>query len=97
MDGKFVDYLKNLVAGEHVEKLFHIFRDIVLDSYGKKSEDNKRFIKNDKMREEFESSLAFDSIFTELLLDPQKQSLFIRQILPPDMTTGGELNVEVLP
>lgn len=97
MDGKFIDYLKDLVSGNRIEKLFHIFRDdILLGSYGKKSEDGRRFIKNQQLREEFESSLAFDAVFTELLTDPQKQSEFVREILPPDMTAGGEVNAEAI-
>lgn len=97
MDGMFIDHLKDLVEGKHIEKLFHVFRDIVLDSYGEKSEDGRRFIKNQKLRDDFESSLAFDAIFTEILMDPDKQSAFVREILPPDMRTGGEINAEALP
>lgn len=98
MDGKFIDYLKDLVEGNHIEKLFQIFRDdILIGSYGKKSDDGRRFIKNQQLREEFESSLAFDAIFTEMLMNPEAQSAFTRGILPPDMTTGGGLDAQVVP
>lgn len=84
MNGKFIDYLKSLVDGNQIEDLFGYFRDIVLDSYGEKSEDGKRFYKNAKMREEFEYSIAFSELITELLQDPKKVKSFTRGILPPD-------------
>ena len=90
MDGKFIDYLKKLVDGEKVEELFNYFREIVLDSYGEKSLDGKHFYKNSKMREEFESSIAFSEFLTELLQDQKKVAAFTRAILPPDFQ-----NVEI--
>lgn len=84
MNGKFIDHLKSLVKGNEIEGLFGYFRDIVLDSYGEKSEDGKRFYKNAKMREDFECSIAFSELLVELLQDPKKVRAFTRAILPPD-------------
>lgn len=84
MDGKFIDHLKDLVAGNKVEELFNHFRDIILDSYGEKSADGKKFYKTPKMREEFESSIAFSELLVELMTDKAKVSSFTRAILPPD-------------
>lgn len=84
MNGKFIDYLQSLVKGNKVEELFGYFRDIILDSYGEKSEDGKRFYKTAKMREDFECSIAFSELITELLQDTKKVRIFTRSILPPD-------------
>lgn len=84
MNGKFIDYLKDLVAGNQVEELFEHFRNIVLDSYGEKSEDGKRFIKTPEMRKEFEQSIAYSELIAELLQDTKKVRAFTRGILPPD-------------
>ena len=97
MDGKFIDYLQDLVKGNKVERLFHIFKDIVLDSYGKKSDDGRRFVKSKELRDDFEASIPFDNLMMELLQDSDKQSAFVRAILPPDMTTGGDLSAASIP
>ena len=90
MDGKFIDHIKDLVNGNKVEALFGFFRDIVLDSYGEKSEDGKRFHKSPEMRKDFEESIAFSELIAELMSDPKKVSAFTRAILPPDFQ-----NIEV--
>lgn len=84
MDGKFIDHIKELVKGNKVETLFGFFRDLVLDSYGEKSEDGKRFHKTKEMRSEFEESIAFSELMAELMTDPKKVKAFTRGILPPD-------------
>lgn len=84
MDGKFIDHLKDLVEGKKIEALFNFFRDIVLDSYGEKSEDGKRFYKTPEMRTDFEASIVFSELMAELMQDRKKVIAFTRAILPPD-------------
>lgn len=84
MDGKFIDYLKQLVSGNKVEELFGYFKEIVLNSYGEKSSDGKRFYKNDKMREDFEASIVFSELIADLMTDTKQVAAFTRAILPPD-------------
>lgn len=84
MNGKFIDHLKELVKGEQVEELFDHFKNLILDSYGEKSQDGKRFYKTPEMRRDFEFSIAFSELITELLQNPKGVAVFTRSILPPD-------------
>lgn len=84
MDGKFIDHLKSLVEGKKIEELFGFFRDLVLDSYGEKSEDGKRFYKTPEMRKDFEYSIVFSELLTELMQAKRNVIAFTRGILPPD-------------
>lgn len=84
MDGKFIDHLKSLVEGNKIEQLFEFFRDLVLDSYGEKSEDGKRFYKTPEMRKDFEVSIVFSELITELMQGKENVISFTRGILPPD-------------
>jgi hypothetical protein len=54
-------------------------------SYGKKSMDGKRFIKNATMREEFESSEAYSTLFMELVTVTDSAIEFMNGIIPADM------------
>jgi hypothetical protein len=58
------------------------FKKIILLSYGKKSMDGKRFVKNQTMRDEFESSEAYSTLFMELLTDTDAAIQFMNGIIP---------------
>lgn len=97
MDGKYIDYLQDLVKGNHIEELFGIFRELVLDSYGRKSDDGKRFVKNAELRADFEASIPFSDMLIDLISDGDKMSAFTKAILPPDMVkSGGEINAPAI-
>lgn len=59
-------YVKQLVADQDVEEIIRFIEEIVLTSYGKKSDDGKQFLKSKVVREEFEYSQAYAELFEEL-------------------------------
>lgn len=61
-----------------------LVKEIILTSYGEKSDDGTHFIKSDERREAFACSAAYSALFTELFLDGDKQTNFIKSIMPPD-------------
>lgn len=77
--------LQAIQSAEDTKTLIALFKRIVLDSYGEKSEDGKRFIKNDAMRDEFISTAAYSALFMELATDEAKALEFIQGILPTDL------------
>jgi hypothetical protein len=77
--------LKRIVAAENRQQLITEFKKIVLLSYGVKSEDGKRFIKNDRLREEFSQTPAFDILFMDLATNDDAAAVFVKGILPKDM------------
>ncbi len=66
-------------------------------AYGEKSEDGKRFIKNDQLREEFSQTAAYQSLFIELATDDGAASTFLIGTLPKDMTGALEKSLETTP
>ena len=54
---------------------------MILDSYGIKSEDGTRFIKNKELRDAFEQSEAFSQLFIEIVSNPQAQIDFINGVV----------------
>lgn len=98
MDGKYIDYLKKLVSGKHVEELYDIFYNLILDSYGEKSADGTRFVKTPEKRADFESSIAFDALFSELITDMNKMADFTKKVIPADMAAVTEVsNPAIMP
>lgn len=83
--GGLSEQLKRIVAAEDGKAIISEFKNILLSSYGKRSEDGKRFIKNQAIREEFESSEAYSTIFMELVMDAGVAAQFVKGIVPTDL------------
>lgn len=75
------EMLRMLIATRDNAKIIKTFKDLVLKSYGIKSEDGTRFIKNDKLREEFEQSEAYSEFFVKLISDSEYQKEFINGVI----------------
>lgn len=78
--------IKAIIKAEDNKSLIAEFKKIVLLAYGIKSEDGRRFIKNDQLREEFSQSAAYDALFMELALNQDSAANFIMGIIPRDLS-----------
>lgn len=58
-------YIDKLIEDKDLEKMYELLNDIVLTAYGVRSEDGKRFIKNEQIREEFVQSLAYEALIED--------------------------------
>lgn len=83
--GGLAERIQRVIASQDAPTIIKIFKDLVLASYGQKSPDGKRFIKNDKLREEFEQTEAYSMIFMELATDAEAASAFVNGIMPADL------------
>lgn len=81
-DGKYVDILKNIAEMGNPQRILEVFTELVLSSYGVRSEDGRRFMKNDTLREEFRCSAAFDELMSRLITDKDTSVEFINAIIP---------------
>lgn len=84
------EYLQKIIKAEDRKELIQMFKEIVLKAYGEKSEDGKRFIKNDEMREAFSQTAAYQELFMELATNDKAATIFIKAIMPKDMTEAVE-------
>lgn len=80
--GGLVAYLNTIVEAENGREIMKAFEDIIGMTVGVRSEDGKRFIKNDSIRDDFMQSEAFSELFVELIKDPKKAAEFINAVVP---------------
>lgn len=96
--GGFTTKLEKITNANDGGEIMKIFKEIILKAYGEKSDDGRAFIKKRNgvsLAETFEQTPAFDALFTELLLDPDKAAVFINSILPKDlMTEANKQNLQ---
>jgi hypothetical protein len=84
-DGGMEAFINRIIKAENIKSLIAEFQKIVLMSYGQKSEDGKRFIKSDQLREEFSQTAAYNALFMELAIDADAAAEFIMGIIPKGM------------
>ncbi len=78
--GGMSNYIKEAVESGDNGKILELFTKMLLESYGQKSEDGKRFVKSPKMKEEFAQSAAFDALFMEFIQHPETAEAFAKGI-----------------
>jgi hypothetical protein len=84
-DQGFGKMLESIIESKDNRELVGHFKKLVLLAYGQKSEDGKRFIKTEQLREEFAQSAAYIELFMELATSDDAAITFLRGILPKDM------------
>jgi hypothetical protein len=96
-EGGLSEALKRIIAAEDAKSIIAEFKNIIMTSYGKKSPDGKRFIKNDQIREEFASSEAYSTLFMELVTDTGAAVNFINGVIPAGMAEEVAKTASVTP
>lgn len=75
------EMIRVLIATKDNAKIMQIFKDLILKSYGIKSEDGTRFIKSQELRDAFEQSNAYSELFMEMISNPEMQAAFINGVI----------------
>lgn len=74
--------IKELEQTEDAKKAYDLFKNLVLDTVGKKSDDGNRFVKNAEIRADFEASPALSELIIGFLQDTSAGAKFIEGVLP---------------
>lgn len=78
--------IRKIIESEDAKSLIEEFQKIVLAAYGVKSEDGKRFIKSEELRDEFKQTAAYDKLFMELATSEDAAAEFVKGVVPKDLT-----------
>lgn len=80
--GGLQEAIQRMIKTKDLRSIMAEMKKIILTSYGVRSDDGKRFMKNDDLRTEFIETGAFDSLFMELATDEDAAGTFIMGIVP---------------
>ena len=84
-EGGMSEYIKKISATQNGPELIKLFKDIIIKSYGEKSLDGKRFIKNKELTEAFTQTEAYSELFIELASNADEAAKFINGIMTKKM------------
>lgn len=85
-EGGLQESLQNIVAAQDGQAIIKEFKNIILTAYGQKSPDGRRFIKNQQLRDEFESSEAYSTLFMDLIMNVDSAIEFVQGIIPKGLS-----------
>ena len=80
--GGLAAYLQHIVDSNDGAAIINAFKDLLLRSIGKVSEDGKRFVKSEEIRNDFMQSPAYSELFMQLATDAGVAAEFVNGIIP---------------
>lgn len=88
--GGVAEKIKMAVENQDNAAIVAIYKDLILRSYGERSEDGKRFIKNkngERLADGFAETEAYATLFMELATEEKAATEFVNGIMPQMDTT----------
>ncbi len=82
--GDIQSTLERLSNSRKVGEIFNIIQMIIFKSVGVKSDNGKRFIKNEEVLNDFKQSRGYESFLMKMMQDTDYASKFIEQLIPQD-------------
>lgn len=83
------DAIKQMSTSEMVQ----LIKRFVLLAYGERSEDGKRFIKSEKISEEFSQTAAYSALFMQLISDSDMAQEFVDGVCDSALTAAQKMEV----
>lgn len=80
--GGLEKFIQRIIDEKDSKKIVEYFKELVLKSYGKKSDDGRRFIKSKELSEEFSQTEAYSDLFMELATNADAATAFVNGIIP---------------
>lgn len=89
IQGGLSEMIQKIVSTQDSPKLVKLFKELILKSYGEKSNDGTAFLKEDEdgklLCNKFKQTEAYSILFMELSTDADKAAEFVNGIIPSDL------------
>jgi hypothetical protein len=82
VEGGLSKALVGIIKSKDMRQIMPIYKSLIVKSYGVKSPDGRRFIKNDEVRDEFVQTQAFSDLYMKLATDLEEGTNFIKGVMP---------------
>lgn len=82
VEGGLAAKIQRVIDAHNTPELIEIFEDLLQKSYGRKSEDGRRFLKSKEILEDFVSTPAYSQIYMRLATDAKAAEDFVNNVIP---------------
>ncbi len=89
-EGGYANMLERVMKENDQVALIKLFKELVMKSYGKKSDDGRRFMKSQEILDDFMQSEAFSVFYMELATSSEAAAEFANGIMPADLRAEVE-------
>lgn len=86
--GGLENYIREMIRSRDAKQISEMVKNLILNAYGEKSQDGRKFRKSPEITREFESTAAFSQLYVDMLNDPEQLAYFIAGIVPSKMLGG---------
>ena len=84
-EGGLAERIQRIIDAKDQPSLLKVIKKFVIDAYGVKSDDGRRFDKSQEVKDAFLQCPAYSKIYMELLTDDLLAADFVNQVVPEDM------------
>lgn len=88
--GGFHSYLTRIMTSNDTPEIMSVFKEIITMSYGRKSDDGRRFIKNKELLDDFLQSEAYTEFLMKIIGSEGEAAKFINGLMPSDLMSEIE-------
>lgn len=81
-DGGLKSVLEKIIQEKDQKRMVEMMKMLITKSYGKKSMDGNKFIKNQEVLDDFMQTPAYSELFMLLSTDAEEASKFVNGIIP---------------
>lgn len=88
--GGMKSFIERIINTQETSELIKLFKELILKAYGQKSDDGKRFIKSEELRNEFAQTMAYDTYFMLLATNEKEAIKFVNGVMPADLVAEAQ-------
>ena len=79
------DHITKITQSNNGAEIIKLFKELILSSYGRKSDDGKRFIKSDEEANASSQTEAYSELFMKLATNAEAAAEFVNGIVPKQL------------
>lgn len=84
-EGGLAERIQRIIDAKDQASLLKVIKKFVIDAYGVKSDDGRRFTKSQEVKDAFVECPAYSKIYMELLTNDELAAEFVNKVVPEDM------------
>lgn len=78
------EYINTIIKSDDNAEIYQTFKKIILKAIGKKSDDGRRFMKSEEIKDEFSQTNAFSAMLVEFMTNAEAGASFIDALIPTE-------------